>query len=359
MGDGDTYYDVLDVDPEADEKQVKAAYRRMSHRVHPDQGGSHALFRQVQEAYETLSDPQRRAEYDRRLRSKASGRDADQGNSKSSGEPADGHAWRPGASGSAYPPPPPPGDGQASSYPPPSSSTASSATTSSWFSRHPVLTVAIAGYVLLVLASSTHSPSLSLFGVLALIVAGIAGLGRHRAREREAYRRADMSSVDAMSGTAFEKLLVYLFEAKGCRVTHTGRRGDFGADVLLDDPSGRTVIQAKRWSGTVTHQAVQEVVAAKAQYGAVGAMVVTNSYFSNHAVVLARSNAVELWDRTRLSQELTAFSATPPASGASRFGSQLWAGAGVGLRALLTVLLALSSGRRVRVRSHTRRTRRR
>lgn len=51
-------YDLLGLQPGASPDALKEAYRRMSKKVHPDQGGSAALFRQVQEAYDLLSKPQ-------------------------------------------------------------------------------------------------------------------------------------------------------------------------------------------------------------------------------------------------------------------------------------------------------------
>ncbi len=60
-----TLYDILELSPTASSDEIKAAYRQLSKQVHPDQGGSGALFRLVREAYETLSDDNLRAEYDR------------------------------------------------------------------------------------------------------------------------------------------------------------------------------------------------------------------------------------------------------------------------------------------------------
>jgi curved DNA-binding protein CbpA len=60
-----TLYDILELSPTAGLDEIKAAYRRLSTQVHPDRGGSGALFRLVREAYETLSDDSLRAEYDR------------------------------------------------------------------------------------------------------------------------------------------------------------------------------------------------------------------------------------------------------------------------------------------------------
>src|ERR1035437_5507060 len=62
---GSTLYEILELSPIATSDEVKAAYRHLSTQVHPDRGGSNALFRLVREAYETLSDDNRRAAYDR------------------------------------------------------------------------------------------------------------------------------------------------------------------------------------------------------------------------------------------------------------------------------------------------------
>ncbi len=63
------FYAALNVPPEASADQLKAAYRQLARQYHPDaqeQPGTALLFRQVQEAYEVLSDPAKRAAYDRR-----------------------------------------------------------------------------------------------------------------------------------------------------------------------------------------------------------------------------------------------------------------------------------------------------
>ena len=63
------YYDVLGVTRGSRESEIKAAFRRLAKECHPDRcnGDPHAerRFKEVNEAYEALKDPQRRAAYDR------------------------------------------------------------------------------------------------------------------------------------------------------------------------------------------------------------------------------------------------------------------------------------------------------
>ena len=63
------YYKILGVSRDADEEEIKKAFRKKAFQYHPDrnQGNSEAeeMFKKVSEAYSVLSDPQRRAAYDR------------------------------------------------------------------------------------------------------------------------------------------------------------------------------------------------------------------------------------------------------------------------------------------------------
>ena len=64
------HYRVLHVQPEAPAEVIKASYRTLMTRLrmHPDLGGTHEGAALLNEAYAVLSDPERRAEYDRQLR---------------------------------------------------------------------------------------------------------------------------------------------------------------------------------------------------------------------------------------------------------------------------------------------------
>ncbi|ASU78526.1 molecular chaperone DnaJ [Actinopolyspora erythraea] len=73
---GVDYYELLGVSREASAAEIKSAYRSLARVMHPDAGGTAGTFRSLQEAYETLSDPVRRAAYDRGDTPAATGRDS-------------------------------------------------------------------------------------------------------------------------------------------------------------------------------------------------------------------------------------------------------------------------------------------
>ena len=58
------YYSILGVPRVASEDEIKKAYRKLASQHHPDKGGDTAKFQEIQSAYETLSNPQKRSEYD-------------------------------------------------------------------------------------------------------------------------------------------------------------------------------------------------------------------------------------------------------------------------------------------------------
>jgi molecular chaperone DnaJ len=60
------YYEILGVSRGASSEDIKKAYRQMAHKYHPDKaGGDEARFKEVNEAYQVLSDVRKKTEYDR------------------------------------------------------------------------------------------------------------------------------------------------------------------------------------------------------------------------------------------------------------------------------------------------------
>jgi curved DNA-binding protein len=67
------YYDALGVDRNASEDEIRRAYRRLAREYHPDvnkEPGAEDRFKEISEAYEVLRDPEKRAAYDRRGRTR-------------------------------------------------------------------------------------------------------------------------------------------------------------------------------------------------------------------------------------------------------------------------------------------------
>lgn len=111
----------------------------------------------------------------------------------------------------------------------------------------------------------------------------------------------DKLTFDNISnGYEFEYYLKNIFERLDYSVEVTKSSGDQGADLVIMKNGLKTVVQAKYYTNPVGNKAVQEVVGSIAFYNADNGMVVTNSTFTNSAIVLAKSNNITLIDGKEL-----------------------------------------------------------
>jgi restriction system protein len=74
-------------------------------------------------------------------------------------------------------------------------------------------------------------------------------------------------------------------------VCRTPKTGDQGADLLVKKDGRKIAIQAKRYTGSVGNEAVQEIVGALEFYGADEGWVITSGTFSPSARALAQKAA--------------------------------------------------------------------
>jgi restriction system protein len=109
-----------------------------------------------------------------------------------------------------------------------------------------------------------------------------------------------MNNIDKLSGEHFEEFLALKFKKLGYKVKLTPTTADYGADLVIRKDKSKIVVQAKRWNSKVGVEAVQQVVASMKYYNADRSMVITNSYFTENAKILAKCNEVELYDRRKL-----------------------------------------------------------
>lgn len=59
------YYQILGIEHSANQEEIKKAYRKLAHQFHPDKGGDSKKFKEINEAYQTLGNEEKRQQYDR------------------------------------------------------------------------------------------------------------------------------------------------------------------------------------------------------------------------------------------------------------------------------------------------------
>src|SRR5882724_12013861 len=58
------YYEILGITKSASQDEIKKAFHKLAHKYHPDKGGDEKKFKEINEAYQVLSDAQKRQQYD-------------------------------------------------------------------------------------------------------------------------------------------------------------------------------------------------------------------------------------------------------------------------------------------------------
>jgi restriction system protein len=117
--------------------------------------------------------------------------------------------------------------------------------------------------------------------------------------------KSGISEIDNMDGHVFEEYLATLFQKLGYKIEIVGHSGsDFGTDLVIEKDGIRTAVQAKRQKSKVGEDAVRDVCISKNHYKCLQALVVTNSFYTPMAKILAKDNKVDLWNRYDLIREI-------------------------------------------------------
>ena len=120
-----------------------------------------------------------------------------------------------------------------------------------------------------------------------------------------AARRRRPSDMDLMEGHEFEYYCADLLRQAGfLEVEVTRGSGDYGVDILAELGGVTYAVQCKRYDSPVGVKAVQEVYAGRDYYDRMVGVVMTNQYFTQPAVEVARKLKILLWDRGYLESML-------------------------------------------------------
>ncbi len=133
-----------------------------------------------------------------------------------------------------------------------------------------------------------------LTAVVIIAIAGIVALFALLLKRRR-YRPL---FVDEMEGHEFEFYCADLLKDRGfCEVEVTSGSRDFGVDILAEKDGVTYAIQCKCYTTPVGVSAVQEVYAGRDYYDCMVGVVLTNQYFTEPAVDMAKKLQILLWDR--------------------------------------------------------------
>ncbi len=121
------------------------------------------------------------------------------------------------------------------------------------------------------------------------------------------YRILDLGQIDRMEGLHFEHYVARLLRHLGYRTHVTPGSKDYGVDVVAARAGERFAIQVKRYKSKVSRRAVSDAVGAMKHYNCNRCMVVTNSYYTDDAYLLARANDCILVDRDELAQWISSY----------------------------------------------------
>ncbi len=146
--------------------------------------------------------------------------------------------------------------------------------------------------------------------VLALALAGaVVFVAFFLYRQALLSRLFSLEQIDKMNGFKFEHYVARLLKHQGyTSVRVTKAEGDFGADITASKGEQKFAIQVKRYSYLVGVDAIYQVLGGKDYYKCNATMVVTNNYYTDPAVQLAKRSGTVLIGRKQLAEWIREYS---------------------------------------------------
>jgi restriction system protein len=143
-----------------------------------------------------------------------------------------------------------------------------------------------------------------LFIVAGFFLIGFVGIRSYRKVKRIRGARSVKKLLE-LTPTEFEQAVGEMFKSHDYKVTHRGRRGDHGVDLVVRPSRGeKWVVQCKQWKGQVGEPVLRDIYGAMHHEKAQGAAVVTTGRFSRQAIAWAQDKPIELYDGERLGEIL-------------------------------------------------------
>ncbi len=110
-----------------------------------------------------------------------------------------------------------------------------------------------------------------------------------------------LATIDNFDGYQFETFTCDLLNALGfSEIKRTQGSSDFGVDVYAKNGDTSYVFQCKLYASPVGIKAVQEANSGRSYYNCKKAVVITNSYFTPHAISASEKLDIDLWNRDKL-----------------------------------------------------------
>jgi hypothetical protein len=311
-----TLYEILGVGKTASAQEIRSAYRRTLQAVHPDHGGNRALFESVRDAYGCLSDPDRRAAYDRMLDLDAPGATCSSAGASGAANTDPAYGGQQGRTGDSQE--------RAASTTRAATKAPRSLRLRSFVPAHPSSVGLGAAAVFIPAALATHV--IVWFGAGALFLSlGIVGLCGHLGSRLAP--RARLAMARAMSEQDLRMLVTAVLQ-------------EFGFPVLRDDGTG-LIVRGKEgdvlvyvYEHSISRRLLEKAQATRRELGVSDLLVVSLSDASYKVRRFARENDIVLWDGEGFGEELMASRSLPSPAGVPVLKAELVVGFSLLFKAL-------------------------